>query len=210
MNDMYLGVIEALGFSFVPRNFGACGGALITIAQNQALFSLLGTAFGGDGRVNFSLPDMRGRIPMGFGTGPGLPSRVMGQRVGVESVTLTTANLPAHTHAHTYAGGGGSGGSAQVEVAKAGGKKQLPDTGDYLAAPADNFSSVTSNLYIAPQDMSGVTTVPLGGVSGGGGGFDSASFAIQNTGNGLPFDIVQPCTVINYCICMQGLFPSRS
>jgi len=120
----YLGVIEALGFNFTPLHYGACAGALIAISQNTALFSLLGTAFGGDGRTTFGLPELRGRVPMGFGTGPGLPPYIMGQKVGTESVTLNSTHLPSHTHAHSYAGGGGGTNIVQVEVSTAGGKSQ--------------------------------------------------------------------------------------
>ncbi|SDD22127.1 phage tail protein [Kordiimonas lacus] len=205
----YLGVIEALGFNFTPRNYGACAGGLLAISQYSALFSLLGTAFGGDGRSSFGLPELRGRVPMGFGTGPGLPPYIMGQKVGVESVTLHSAHLPAHTHTHSYAGGGGGTLAAQVEVASTGGKKQTPADGDYLAPPADNFGSIQDNIFTAPADVK--TSVPIGGVSiSGEGGFDSSAFAIHNTGQNYPFSIVQPSTVINFAICMQGMFPSRS
>lgn len=203
----YLGVIEALGFQFVPRFYGACAGGLIAISQNGALFSLLGTAFGGDGRVTFGLPELRGRIPMGVGSGPGLPTRIMGQRVGSEEVSLVAANLPSHTHTHTYAGSGG-GSASTVSVAQAGGKKQLPDDGDYIAAPGNAFGAPQDNLFLAPTDVTATATI--GGVSGGGGGFDTNAFAIQNTGNNVPFEIVQPSTVVNFCICMQGQFPTRS
>ena len=209
----YLAVIQALGFNFVPRNWGACAGALIAIGQNSALFSLLGDRFGGDGRVNFGLPELRGRIPMGFGTGPGLPQRNLGQRVGVEDVTLVAGNLPAHTHSHTYVGGG-SGTAASVEVAATAGTKDTPDVGDYIAAPANALGAISSKLYLAPNDLAAITptaqTVPIGGVTGGGGGFDSSKFAIANSGASVPFPIVQPSTVINYCICVQGTYPSRS
>lgn len=208
MGDMYLGVIEALGFNFVPRFFGACAGGLIAISQNQSLYSLLGTAFGGDGRATFGLPEMRGRIPMGFGTGPGLPTRVMGQKVGSEEVTLTPANLPSHTHTHTYSGSGGGGSAATVQVASSGGRKELPGDGDFIAAPANALGVPQANMFIEPADVT--ATALLGGVSGGGGGFDSAAFAIQASGLSVPFPVVQPSQAINFCICTQGNYPSRS
>lgn len=207
--ESYLGVIEALGFAFVPRNFGACAGGLITITQATALFSLLGTQFGGDGRTNFGLPDLRGRVPMGFGTGIGLPTYTMGQKPGNEEVTLTTGNLPAHTHTHTYNGSSGGAGAA-VTVAATAGKKNLPDNGDYIAAPASGLGAISSNLYIAPADIPAGFTVTCGGVSGGGGGFDNTQLTIQTAGASTPFPLIQPTQVVNFCICMQGTFPSRS
>jgi len=205
----YLGVIEALGFSFVPRFYGACAGGLIAISQNTALFSLLGTAFGGDGRVTFGLPEMRGRAAMGFGTGPGLPTYIMGQKTGLEEVSLNTTHLPAHTHGHTYAGGGGGTSVVQVEVSTEGGKKQTPADGDYLAAPASGLGAPIGNAYTAPADVT--STAVIGGVNvTGGGGFDPNALAILESGQGQPFPLVQPSTVVNFCICMQGMFPSRS
>lgn len=203
----YLGVIEALGFQFVPRNYGACAGALIAISQNSALFSLLGTKFGGDGRTTFGLPELRGRVPFGEGSGPGLPTYLMGQKVGFEEVTLVAANLPSHTHTHVYTGGG-AGGSVTVEVATNGGKKQVPAAGDYIAPPGNALGLIQDNLFLSPGDVTG--TAAVGGVSGGGGGFDSSAFAIQHTGSNIPFPIVQPSIVVNYCICTQGNYPSRS
>lgn len=203
----YLGVIEALGFSFVPRNYGACAGALIAISQNNALFSLLGTEFGGDGRNTFGLPELRGRVPMGNGTGPGLPPYRIGQKVGFEEVTLVAANLPSHTHAHAYSGGG-AGGDVTLKVSTTGGKKQVPATGDYLAPPGNALGLIQDNLFLTPSEVK--STVAVGGVTGGGGGFNSAGLSILNTGNSLPFPIVQPGTVVHYCICTQGNYPSRS
>ncbi len=87
--------------NFAPRNWAFCNGQILSIAQNTALFSILGTMYGGDGRTTFALPDFQGRIPVGAGQGPGLPNYVIGQKGGAEQVTLTTAQLPAHTHAVT-------------------------------------------------------------------------------------------------------------
>jgi len=206
----YLGVIEALGFSFVPRNYGACFGGLIAISQNSALFSLIGTFFGGDGRNTFGLPDLRGRIPMGYGTGIGLTPRTMGQKVGQEEVTLVPANLPSHTHTHTYAGSGAGGSAASLTVAATGGKKQTPDDGDYIAAPASGLGAITANMYIAPGDIPAGQTATCGGVSGGGGGFDNTQLTIHNTGNSSPFPVTQPSQAVNFCICTQGTYPTRS
>lgn len=206
--ESYLGVIEALGFSFVPRNFSACMGGLIAISQNAALFSLLGTHFGGNGTVTFGLPDLRGRIPMGYGTGIGLTPRTMGQKVGQEFVTLIPANLPSHTHSHSYGGGGSTG--ASVTVAATAGKKEVPADGDFIAAPASNLGSITSRMYIAPADIPAGQTAVCGGVSGGGGGFDNTQLVIHNTGFSQSFPVSQPSQAVNFCICSQGMYPSRS
>ena len=99
--DPMIGGIGIFAGNFAPRGFASCDGQLLQITQNEALFSILGTNFGGDGRQTFGLPDLRGRTPMGVGTGPGLTSRSLGERGGSESVTLTAAELAPHTHGST-------------------------------------------------------------------------------------------------------------
>jgi len=209
--DQYLGVIQALGFQFAPLNFSYCSGGIIAIAQNSALFSLLGTNFGGDGRTTFGLPDFRGRTAIGQFQGPGLSSWTMGQRPGVETHTLTTLELPTHTHDHAYAGGGGGGGTdVSVAVAKTTGQNQTPSDGDYIGMPATGFGA-QGNLYVPPAAAQTAGTASIGGVSASGGGeFDNKSLTIATTGASRPFEMLQPSLVINYCICTQGLFPSRN
>ena len=98
MSQPFMGTIALAGFSFAPAGWALCNGQLMSISQNSALFSLLGTTYGGDGVNTFGLPDLRGRALIHQGTGPGLSNYVMGQMSGTESVTLTTGNIPAHTH----------------------------------------------------------------------------------------------------------------
>ena len=97
-SEPYLGSIAMFAGNFAPRGWALCGGQLLPIAQNAALFSILGTTFGGDGRTNFALPDLRGRGPVGAGQGAGLSNIVLGEMAGAESVTLQVSNMPAHTH----------------------------------------------------------------------------------------------------------------
>ncbi len=99
MTTPYLGEIRMFGGNFAPKGWALCDGSLINISDNEALFSLLGTVYGGDGRTTFGLPDLRGRIPIHAGQGPGLTDRNLGAKVGDETVTLTEANLPSHNHA---------------------------------------------------------------------------------------------------------------
>jgi microcystin-dependent protein len=97
--EPFLGQIQAFGFNFAPRGWAKCDGTLLAISQNQALFSLLGTQFGGDGRTTFALPDLRGRSIVHAGQGAGLSPIQIGQKGGQENVTLNTNNLPPHNHA---------------------------------------------------------------------------------------------------------------
>ncbi|WP_127562580.1 phage tail protein [Nioella ostreopsis] len=101
MAEPYLGQIYLVGYDFAQRGFAFCDGQLLPISSNSALFSLLGTMYGGDGRTTFALPDLRGRVAMGRGHGPGLSVRTMGQRGGSETNTLTVAELPSHNHSPT-------------------------------------------------------------------------------------------------------------
>ncbi len=96
--DPFLGEIIMFGGNFAPRGWALCDGQLLPISQNSALFSILGTTYGGDGRTTFALPDLRGRAPMHAGSGPGLSTRQLGQKGGAEEVTLTAAQMPSHTH----------------------------------------------------------------------------------------------------------------
>ena len=96
--EPFIGQIQAFGFNFAPRGWALCDGQLLPINQYQALFSLLGTTYGGDGRTTFGLPDLRGRVPIHSGNGPGLTSRRLGQRAGAEKESLTTNQIPSHSH----------------------------------------------------------------------------------------------------------------
>ncbi len=98
MADNFLGEIRIVGFNFAPRGWAFCNGQLLPISQNTALFSLLGTIYGGNGQTTFALPDLRGRVPVHFGQGPGLSNYDQGEITGTEAVTLTTNELPAHAH----------------------------------------------------------------------------------------------------------------
>lgn len=101
MAEPYLGQVYLVGYNFAQRGFAFCDGQLLPISANSALFSLLGTTFGGDGRTTFGLPDLRGRTPIGRGHGPGLTDRRMGQAGGLETNTLTIAEMPSHNHSPT-------------------------------------------------------------------------------------------------------------
>ena len=110
--ESFIGQIQPFALNFVPREYASCDGQLLAISQNDALFSLLGTTYGGDGRTTFGLPDLRGRSMMGQGNGPGLTTRVLGQEIGVERVTLTVGELPSHNHSLVLKASSSTGSSA--------------------------------------------------------------------------------------------------
>jgi microcystin-dependent protein len=116
--DPFIGQITTFGFNFAPRGWAFCEGQLMPISQNTALFSLLGTIYGGDGRTTFALPDLRGRVIIGPGRGPGLSDYRLGTRGGAETVTLTTAEMPSHNHGFALGDAGASPAGTNALIGK--------------------------------------------------------------------------------------------
>lgn len=205
MDNPFIGQICPFGFNFAPRTWAFCSGALVTISSNTALYSLLGTSFGGDGRTTFGLPDLRGRTGMGIGRHPG--SRFdwrVGQSIGVELHEMSTAELANHSHVASFTPGSGDT-VADVQVSTSPATQDTPTEGSYLAMN-DGGRSPGVLIYRADEGTSG--TVSLGGVSGGSG--VGGSVDVQSTGGGVSFPVFQPSLVMNYCIATLGLYPSRS
>lgn len=145
--DPFIGEISIFAGNFAPRGWAFCDGQLLPISSNSALFSILGTTYGGDGRTTFALPDLRGRFPMHPGRGPGLSDRRLGQRGGAEQHTLNQLEMPTHSH------------TAQLHAEKANADKSNP-TGKMLAAsgqdsiyadpiPADNIMMAAESIVVA-------------------------------------------------------------
>ena len=156
---------------------------MLSIAQNTALFALIGTIYGGDGQTTFALPDLQGRVPIGQGDGPGLPDYIIGEESGTPTVTLTTNNLPMHIHM-------GQGITATLPVSTGGGDQATPDRGFLANQGTDVYSSVsTPNSFYGAVGVSGNTGV---------------------TGGGIPFSVANPYLVLNYSIAIEGIFPSRN
>lgn len=146
--DEYIGMIKLFAGNFAPKNFLFCEGQTILISQNSALFAILGTTYGGDGKTNFKLPDLRGRTPVGAGNGPGLTPRPAGQAGGSENVTLTSDQIPPHTHTYN---------------ALSGSREAPSPEGNFLGTAAGNFYS---------QQDPGDQLLPMnaGAISQAGGG----------------------------------------
>ncbi|BDU71959.1 phage tail protein [Mesoterricola silvestris] len=172
MSDPFLGEIRPVSFPYAPKNWALCNGQFLPINQNQALFSLLGTTYGGNGVTTFALPDLRGRVPMHLG-----PTHTQGERGGEEFHPLTTAELPSHSH--------------QVQVHR-GAADSLAPTGNYLAdtgAAEPSYAAGDPNVALHPNSV---------GAAGGSGG------AAQ------PHENRQPFLVLNFCMALAGVFPSRN
>lgn len=125
----YIGEIRLISFGFAPRSWALCNGQLLPINQNQALFSLLGTSYGGNGQTNFALPDLRGRVAIHQGQGPGLTARTVGERAGAELHTLTLAEMPGHTHVARCASQNGTTADASPSVVPARNPAGIPQWG---------------------------------------------------------------------------------
>jgi microcystin-dependent protein len=177
--------------NFAPNGWALCAGQLMSISQNTALFSLLGTTYGGDGITTFGLPNLQGRIPVGAGQGSGLSPYNLGDNGGVESVTLGINTIPQHSHAVTQ------NLAVSLPAVTTAGTTNQPGPSVAPAAPTDAarnpvniYSNATANQNLGKPSISG-------------------TIAIGQTGNGLPHENRQPYLAVNYIIALQGIFPSR-
>lgn len=179
----YLAEIRMFGGNFAPRGWMFCHGQLLSIAQWTAVFALVGTTYGGNGQTTFGLPDLRGRIPVGTGQGPGLPNIDLGEMAGTPTTTLISTNLPAHTHTLSASG--------SMACATGAGNADSPG-GNIMAGSAtdENYSApVGANGSLAPVNVSGNTSI---------------------AGNNLPLSITQPYLGLYHIMCVEGIFPSRN
>ncbi|MDX9753525.1 MAG: tail fiber protein [bacterium] len=171
MADFYIGQIMPWAPNFAPMYWAFCDGSLLSLAQNQALYALIGTMYGGNGTTNFALPDLRGRVIVGAGQGSGLTNRSLGEKGGLESVTLTVNQLPVHNH--------------EFRVAASSGRATTDNPVGNVPARAD------MDLYAAS------------------GALTQKNWASSPAGGGTPVSVMQPYLVLNYIICLQGIFPPR-
>lgn len=169
------------GGNFAPRGWALCNGQLLSIAQNTALFSILGTTYGGDGRTTFGLPDLRGRLAMHEGTGPGLSPRPLGQRGGTETNTMTLNQMPNHGHSLVTS-------SLTVPVSSED-ADQDEASGHFLANGTFYHNAADATYGNGPINLSGVT---------------------GNNGGNQPINNIMPYQCVNYIIALEGTFPSRS
>jgi microcystin-dependent protein len=176
MSDQFVAEIRIFPFNFAPVGWALCNGQILPISQNTALFSLLGTTYGGNGTSNFALPNLQGLTPLDPGQGPGLSSYVLGESSGSETVTLLTGEMPSHSHPVGCNSGAGT-----------------------QSSPAGAVWAASSGGRTPPPHYSDV--VPSFSMLGGG---------LGPAGSGLPHNNLQPYLVLNFCIALQGIFPSRA
>lgn len=216
MSEPYLGEIRMVGFAFAPRGWMFCQGQLLSIQQYTALFSLLGTTYGGNGQTTFGLPDLRGRVPTGQGQGPGLPMMDIGEVGGTPSTSLTISQLPPHNHQASFQGSATQVGAPTIDVGiSSSGALVNPTNGatSYLtavsAATSGGDTVDIQGLFTSTAPANGAKG-SLGGINGGGSVTPVGTVTVGVTGSGMPFSIAQPYIGINFIIAVQGIFPSRN
>ena len=180
MSTPFMGQIEIFSFNFAPKGWAQCNGQLLPINQNQALFSLLGTTYGGDGRVNFALPDLRSRVPISFGNGFSL-----GERGGEEAHTLVNSEMPTHSH------------QLNGDAATTTGTTKTPTANVSVLGQTSGAISPTGTFTVNMYSTSGPTGV-----------LNPA--AVTNSGGSQPHTNIMPYLTLNLCIALQGIFPSQN
>ncbi|MDW7550560.1 tail fiber protein [Pseudoalteromonas sp. SCSIO 43201] len=219
MSDgVYIGEIEMVGYSFIPRGYFACGGGIISIGSSSALYSLLGTMYGGDGRVSFGLPDFRGRGPIGDGAGPGLTYKPQGGVFGYENNYLNVTQLPAHSHTAIATAEATSVAQGFVGNLTVNAKNGLGNTDDangaYWATGELVNGRVTTPITKAYSTTSDVQMA--GDAVQINGGFSQINTAVDvkvdvgSTGASSPIPNYQPSIVVKFVIADIGIYPSRS
>jgi len=182
MSEPFIAEIRIFAGNFAPRGWSFCDGQLLPVSQNTALFSLIGTTYGGDGRTTMALPDLQGRAPMHPGRGPGLTSRRLGEKVGIYDVTLSEAQIPSHTHQPWTNG--------LVVPNSATPSNKWPSR----MVDAGTGSTVTEQVYKNDPILDST--------------FNSAQLATN--GGGQSHMNMQPYLTLNFIIALVGLYPSRS
>jgi microcystin-dependent protein len=171
VSDAFVGEIRIFAFNFAPTGWAMCNGQVLPISQNEALFALLGTFYGGDGITTFALPNLQSRVPIHQGAGAGLSTYEIGEAAGTENVTLSTSQMPAHSHAvQADAKHGTSGDPGTRVLAKSG-----------------------AHVYSDQPDGSTVMNAGM----------------LAESGGSEPHTNIQPYLVLNFCISLFGIFPSR-
>lgn len=184
--EPFIGQMMLFAGNFCPRGWQPANGQLVSIAQNTALFSILGTTYGGNGQTTFALPDLRGRVPVSVGQGPGLSDYTLGEVAGTETTTLLTTQMPIHTHQATA--------TTLIKIAAG----QVADTNK----PAGNTFANTGPLNVY------YTGAPTANYMDNDTAATAVTVGVQ--GGSQPFSIMQPYLAMQWCVAVEGIFPSRN
>jgi len=205
--DGTIATVMIFAGSFPPRYTTYCGGQIIAISQNQALFSLIGDSYGGDARTTMGVPDMRARAPVGsydMGTPPGLAPIIRGQRTGNQISILSLAELPTHNHNAIFTPTGGSAGDPIALNALNVIGTETDPTGNMIADASGSSKSFAPKGTNTPVEMDPAS------ITGGGGGITGGVVTVEDAGLGKEFSILNPIQGINYVIFIDGTYPQRN
>jgi microcystin-dependent protein len=202
-----IGEIRLFAGNFSPKAWTYCAGQTMAISSNTALFSILGTTYGGNGTTTFGIPDLRGRVAIGAGSGSGLTPRTLGEMGGAPTTTISLLQMPAHIHALSGGGTVALSGSATatMNVNQTLGDLGTPD-GNYLGMDmsGNNIYNPSSGNPVGVMN-SGAITVNTSGLTA-----ELPTMQTSVTGVGIPFNNMQPYTGMSYILCMYGVFPPRN
>lgn len=206
MSEPYIGEIKIIAFDYAPRNWAFCDGQTLPIIQNEALFALIGNSYGGDGNTTFCLPDLRGRVPVHSGKGPGLENRTVGEIIGLEKVSLDISTMPAHTHSIQTAATDIS--SLEVAIKGYDGRPDTNNLEGNVFAQAASGTGDRDNIYPsystkAPNKYMDLNIAEVSGT------VKVQATALDNGGD-QSHNNMQPSLVVNYVIALEGMFPPRS
>jgi len=192
--DFYIGQIITFGGDFTIRNMAICGGQMISISSNTALYSIIGNYYGGDARTTFALPNLRGRSPKGAGQGPATSDYPLGALTGFEMQTLTVLEMPTHTHAASTS-------NMAINVSTNEAQEHVPTSQSMLAAPGYTKGPVSQKVDAYASDISAVTPLSPLSITG--------DVAIGQAGGGQPFSILNPTQAVNFEMVLFGIYPPR-
>ena len=181
MSQPFVAEIQIFAFNFAPKGWAFCAGQLLPLSQNTALFSLLGTTYGGDGKSNFALPNLNGLTPLRAGQGPGLSLYDLGEQTGSQTVSLLQSEMPSHGHTFSATANAGTAGRVEQRPARR------------RATTAARRSSTTATIYL-PSGAPNTAMSPL---------------CTSVYGGSQPHNNMQPYLGLNFCIALQGVFPPR-
>lgn len=193
MEEAYIGEVRLFAGNFAPRNWAFCHGQLIAIRQNTALFSILGTTYGGDGINTFALPNFINHVGIGVGNGLGLSERVLGEKGGEKNVTLLTHEMPSHTHETELTG------QPKLKVSSSPATQTAPITGSSIAQPGflvNGSFAPTMGVNLEEPTLELNANIDM-------------KLRTQASGGSIPHNNMQPYIGMNYVICLYGIFPPR-
>lgn len=204
MSDPFIGEIRMFAGTFAPRGWAFCQGQLLAISSNTALFSILGTNYGGNGTSTFALPNLGSRVPVGTGQSPGLSQITLGEQAGVENVTILTAQMPAHSHGVTTTATATSTGSLQVAGTGSNASTTPSATNNILGASGAGgppSAAIWSDQLTSPVTLANPETINT---------TLNVNVTVQPAGSSQPLPIRNPYLGMNFIIALEGIYPSRN